>query len=273
MQASLPEYSFENAFSRGWQSLKASYGLVLGAAMTLVGIGIAFAVAGMIFEEALGFDPISIAETFFVSPMLNAGMILLTAMLARGHSPPYAALFHGFSRYWMVFLINLVVLACIAGLGLVLLPGLLAMMAGSDDLGTVLLFIGAICFLPAAIFLHTRIGFAVVIAVDPGTNCQGVSEALRQSWRMTEKHWLSLIGLYIVLGLIAIASALLLVLPLFFFGIPLLMTVTGAAYAQLANRLGGGVCTRCGYDLRGSPGARCPECGHWPDAGPMPAPR
>jgi hypothetical protein len=270
MNSQLPNYSFENAFARGWEVFKAHYGPVLAAALIPLGIGILFAIVGTVFAAVAGFDPLGILQALFIAPMLNAGVMLFTARLARGEAPPVGTVFDGFKVYWRVFLVNLLMMAISIVLAVFIIPGFIAMAAGAADLGLILIIVGALCVLLGAVFIQSRLGFATVIAADPAVGCRGVTDALRLSWRMTETSWVSLIGLYIVLGLIAIGCTLLLIIPLFLFAMPLMMAVIGAAYAQLSGPLvGGGFCPICGYPLDDSPDGRCPECGHRADTGPQ----
>jgi hypothetical protein len=62
---------------------------------------------------------------------------------------------------------------------------------------------------------------------------------MRLSWAITASpNWLPLIGLAIVLGLISVITFAACLLPLLFFGLPLVSAVWAEAYNQMSAELG-----------------------------------
>jgi hypothetical protein len=83
-----------------------------------------------------------------------------------------------------------------------------------------------ICIL---IMLYTKLIFASLLCIDPRTRL-GVCDSIATSWRMTGPVFWPLLGLIIVMGLILIGTIIVLVLPVFFVGIPLCLAITVSAY-------------------------------------------
>jgi len=69
-------------------------------------------------------------------------------------------------------------------------------------------------------------------------------ERLRRDENGLGPHWIVVVPLYAVAGVAAAAT----VPPVFLL-------------RRSRRRDAAGLCTSCGYDLRGTPGGRCPECG------------
>jgi hypothetical protein len=262
-------FSFEEAFSLGWRALKAAYWPLVGSVLVfgLIMLGI-----WVVEDFANSADPcmggvVSLAVGLFFTGPLSVGATYLGVRAVRGEAVSPGVLFHAFrADYWGTVVRNLVM----GLLGVVVIPfivpGTIMVWSGVAG-GEIILVAGVIAGVVAYIYCYTRYGFALLIGIDERVPRQEKKlEPLSMSWRMTSGLALPIFGLVLVLGLIAFASAVLLVLPLVFFGLPLLFAVYGAAYVQLTNQSGvtawsGDVCPECGYDLEGLNVATCPECG------------
>jgi hypothetical protein len=88
-----------------------------------------------------------------------------------------------------------------------------------------------ICIL---IVLSTKLIFSSLLCIDPRTRL-GVGASISTSWRMTSPVFWPLLGLFIVIGFILIGTTIVLVLPLFFVGIPLCLAIIVSAYELLMS--------------------------------------
>ncbi|MEX2218496.1 MAG: hypothetical protein WD749_07005 [Phycisphaerales bacterium] len=234
-------YSFGEAFSLGWRAFTANYGPLLLVSFVGMVISIGVSLAQNLIDRAIGVPGLlSLPISLLFSAQLTAGMMYAGVRAARGERVGLEHLFRGFSGarpYWPLAgvqgLVMLVMLVC-------MLPGLLVLAvsigAGAGPGAAVAALL--LCMLPAMYF-SSRFFMSAMVAVDERGGLPGPIEAMRASWGMTgELRWLSLIGLGLVLGLIALASALALLLPLLFFAMPLIVAVWGAAYVLLAGESG-----------------------------------
>jgi hypothetical protein len=237
-------FSFGEAFSQGSNTFKTRYGSLLGATavfiLVMIGIGIAQLVLDTVFGHADSNDPTlsDLLITVFVSNVFGPGLFLYAVQLHRGQSPGLGTLFAGFSRYWPMVGIGVLVSLIFGGiaLGMAFFAGLgfaVSSIGSAPDLslgaGFAIAVLVAVCL---SLFFATRLAFVSVLCIDPERQ-YGVTESFAASWRMTGPIFWPLLGLIIVLSLILTASLLLLVLPVIFVGIPLFTVVLAAAY-QLA---------------------------------------
>lgn len=234
-------FSFGAAFELGWRTFKAHYGALLGATMLLMlvsslGFFPLFVLLGGIIE-LFGQTPGSIAlanilymlvGAFFFNPIM-AGALLLFVKHVRGEeSPGIGTLFSGFGQpYKQVVSIGGIIIA------ITLVSQMVATEAWATYSAVAILF-GVALYL-ASLWVGLRLQFASVLCVDPAHRT-GVSESLRRSWELTRPPviW-SYMGLVVVTMAIAMTSFALLILPVFFFGLPLMMAVCAAAYVLLAD--------------------------------------
>jgi hypothetical protein len=153
----------------------------------------------------------------------------------RGESPAMGTLFAGFRRYWplvgigvllmLIFVGPIVVAALFLGFGALLMP-ITSAAAPAITVTAILVGLVLICIL---IMLYTKLIFASLLCIDPRTRL-GVCDSIATSWRMTGPVFWPLLGLIIVMGLILIGTIIVLVLPVFFVGIPLCLAITVSAY-------------------------------------------
>jgi hypothetical protein len=149
-------------------------------------------------------------------------------------------LFAGFRRYWplvgigvllmLIFMAPVVVAALFLGFGALFLGGTSAALP-AITVTAILVGLVLICIF---IMLYTKLIFASLLCIDPRTRL-GVCESISTSWRMTGPDFWPLLGLIIVMGLILIGTSILLVLPLFFVGIPLCLAITVSAYELIMS--------------------------------------
>ncbi|MCH9058165.1 MAG: hypothetical protein IIB55_06015 [Planctomycetes bacterium] len=269
--AASSELSVGGAFSSGWMIFTQNYGSLLAVTLIYVAIEIGFIIAGLVCEAMIGFNLIVFAKAIFFEPPMMAGVSYFAVQLARGHKPPIGDMFVGFSRYWaligvgiLVALIAITVLF-VAGLG----AGIVAVILfAAGPIAGVLGVVTAVAFVLFVMLAVTaRLWFASLICLDPHTGQPGVTESIAASWRATSgSAWGRILVIFILFMLIYVASILALVLPVLFFAMPLISAVIGATYVAIAPRTGliqgGRRCAFCGYDLYGVPSPICPECGN-----------
>ncbi|MCW5777401.1 MAG: hypothetical protein KIS87_13275 [Phycisphaeraceae bacterium] len=266
-------YSFGAAFEAGWSIFKGYYGLLICATLAYLAYSLVSGMIGWTLEQSIGFDPLGMLSPFLLDMHVHVGMLMLVVGLVRGASGGFGDVFHGFRRYGQVLLITLIYYVVIF---LVSLPLLIVVVAtvftsqGSSPGAALGLILAVIVVLPACAFFATRLYPGIVLIADPRARHLNLSECISLGWRMTGNMvWLSLIGLWIVLGVMVLISFLLLILPGIFFGMPLSIAVMGAAYSLLVAEHDIGSeqpstrCENCGYSREGLPPGmtRCPECG------------
>ena len=235
-------FSFSAAFEQGSNTFKTRYGALLGAVvvfiLVMLGAGIVQAIVNAAFGLGYEHDSMTIPDlliTIFFSNVFTVGIYLMAVQLHRGESPGMGTLFAGFSRYWPLVGIG-VLLSLIFGaiaIGVAFFAGVGMLTSSADGLalggGFVIAVLVGLCL---SLFFMTRLAFVGILCIDPQRQL-GVADSFATSWRMTGPIFWPLLGLIIVLSLIFIVSAVLLVLPAVFIGAPLFLAVLSAAY-QLA---------------------------------------
>ncbi len=238
-------FSFSAAFEKGFNTFKTRYGTLLGAVVVFILVMLGAGIVQVIVNAAFGinneYDSMTIPDlliTIFFSNVFTPGIFLMAVQLHRGESPGMGTLFAGFSRYWPLVGIG-VLLSLIFGaiaIGVAFFAGV-GMLTSSADATTGWMFgggfaIAAFVGLCLSWFFMTRLAFVSILCIDPQRQL-GVADSFATSWRMTGPIFWPLLGLIIVLSLILIVSIALLVLPVVFIGAPLFLAVLSAAY-QLA---------------------------------------
>ena len=236
------QFTFDAAFAKGMALFKSRYGGLLAATLVFILVLLGVGLVKALVNTVLGVDPNHTSPTatdhlidiFFTVP-LTAGILLIALLHLRGESPAMGTLFAGFRRYWplvgigvllmLIFVGPIVVAALFLGFGALFLGGTSAALP-AITVTAILVGLVLICIL---IMLYTKLIFASLLCIDPRTRL-GVCDSIATSWRMTGPVFWPLLGLIIVMGLILIGTIIVLVLPVFFVGIPLCLAITVSAY-------------------------------------------
>ena len=241
------QFTFDAAFTKGGSLFKSRYGGLLAATLIFILILVGVGLVKALINAVLGADPDRTSPTgtdhlidIFITTPLTPGILLLALLHLRGESPPMGTLFAGFRRYWplvgigvlltLIFAAPIVVAALFLGFGF-LLTGDTSAAVPAITVTAILVGLVLICIL---IVLSTKLIFASLLCIDPRTRL-GVCDSIATSWRMTGPVFWPLLGLIIVMGLILIGTIIVLVLPLFFVGIPLCLAITVSAYELIMS--------------------------------------
>lgn len=265
----VPYFSIVDSLRIGWGAFKTYYLQLLLAVVVFVAI----AIVASLFESSLGRSLlaqrlVSLAVMLLIGAQLHAGLAYVGVRAARSQKPDLRLLFRGFASartYWSIAgtqaLILVIGAACWAPLAVLVVAS-----GGIGNTPAVLLVVLFTAI--AMIYLGVRVGLAITLLVDEYAPPLGPIGAIRLSWRITRGELGRLLmALSVAMALLILATALALVLPAIFFGLPLAVGVWGAAYSLSVGtlRIGPGpfppTCPACGYDLSGSSGPGCPECG------------
>lgn len=241
------ELTVGGVFGAAHDVLKNNYGTILGAVAILIICAVVVSLVSTVIDEVLVdeddiIQPASMLTGLFVLTPLYVGPALLAAMRYRAGrgsgvaSGSTGTVFAGFTRYPTVLgiaaIINGVQWALMITIGLIVWGASASMgMAAAAIIGLVL----GLPMYVVMIWLSIRIGFAMLLSVDPMGTKPGAIEAIGQSWRLTAGHAWMLFAIGIVLGLVVFLSMLLLVLPAIFYGIPLALCGWGVMYMLVAG--------------------------------------
>ena len=217
-------FTIGNAFSQGWRAMKENYGALLGASLVY-----------SVIEMALGFVPIlgPLAGLIITGPLV-AGWMYMGVRAFRGRTE-FGDLFIGFRKfgetlgiYWLMVLVAL-------GAGIPLGIGVaVGAAAGIEGPGLGVALIGGVVSLVIYIVFAVRFAFSWQVCLDTQL---GVTGSMGRSWKLTQPHLWGLIGLFLCVGLMYIGLLLMCLLPGIFLGMPLTVTVIGAAYCLVAGEL------------------------------------
>jgi hypothetical protein len=215
-----------DVIGRAWGVVSANVGLAVGAAVVVM---ICMVVAGVI--PCLG-----MILGLVVNPVLIGGLSNLLLKLHRREPAEFGDVFSTFSTSFLpLFLFGLVqmVLSIIA-----MLPGYALIFAGnllaerSDGVSLVLALVGVLLILPPAIYLAVSWIFSPLLIVDKGLDFWPAMELSR---RVAAKHFLPILGLLVLCGLMLVAGALALCLGLFV-AVPIVFASIAVAYDDLFGR-------------------------------------
>ena len=267
------EYSFTNVWGQSWGMYKKSWlMLIAGVAIYLVA-NIPTQISnlaqnGLLFGQQKNPDQpawaaisggigcfILIYSIFVLLPLL-AGLIWMGLRAARGQTPMIGDILRGYRRFPTV--LGVAVLVYI----LALIPVILALAVGAAiiffgvgfevfkdsvqqqnfDSFSKAALLGAgvwtlICFI-VMYWILLRTSFALLVAVDESISARGPLACIEMSWKMTRGRALSLLGLFITVGVMMLATFLACCFPVIGLGYPLGLTMYGLAYNMLLNRDG-----------------------------------
>lgn len=250
------EFTVGEAIGEGHTLLMANYGLMLGVSvvvllLTLASMFIAGIADSMLVGPDAVFTPVATAMQFLVQTPLGIGVGMLAARRYRDNAGSFEDIFIGFTRYWQVVVIGLLMTVGLAVLmlcsvaGGALIVGLLSAVHTPSAIAVGAVLVAALFVL--LVYLGVRLMFAYLVCVDPRGSKPGPINSIKLSWYITSGHVLKLWLAGVAMGIIAIGCLLLLVLPFIFYALPLIGCITGVLYV-LVNPMP-------------------PEGESWPDAG------
>ena len=267
------EYSFTNVWGQSWAMYKKSWLMLTVGVVIYIAANIPTQISniaqnGLFFVQQQNPDqPIwpaisggaacfALIYSIFVLLPLLAGLLWMGLRTARGQTPMIGDILRGYRRF------PTVLGTCVLMYILILIPLILAFAVGAaliyfgvgfevfkDGLQkqdfdsfskAAILGAGAwflIC-LVVTYWIGLRTSFALLVAVDESISARGPLACIEMSWRMTRGRALSLLGLFITVGVIMIATTLCCCLPVIGLGCPLALTIYGLAYNMLLNRDG-----------------------------------
>ncbi len=207
-------FSFGGGFGRIWNNVTDGYWLGLGVVLVAT-----------ILMAIVSFIPVvSLIGAFVVTPQLTAGIAWFYLKRTRGEAPAFDTVFDGF-RLRFGSLAGVAAIQLLAGI--VMAIGLFVLMlpfgvsfgdieageamepAAAGAFAVVMFLVVIVMSLLAGRFLLVH----VILLDQPQT---GVIDAFRLSWRITGPKFWTLVLLALVVGLINMAAALLLIVPLIF---------------------------------------------------------
>ena len=267
------EYSFTNVWGQSWAMYKKSWlMLTAGVAIYLVA-NIPTQISnlaqnGLLFGQQKNPDQpawaaisggigcfILIYSIFVLLPLL-AGLIWMGLRAARGQTPMIRDILRGYRRF------PTVLGTCVLVYILILIPLILALAVGAaiiffgvgfevfkdgvqqQDFDSfskaALLGAGAWTFICIIVmyWIGLRTSFSLLVAVDESISARGPLACIEMSWKMTRGRALSLLGLFITIGVMTLATLFACCLPVIGLGYPLALTMYGLAYNMLLNRDG-----------------------------------
>lgn len=203
---------------------------------------------------ALGFasNCFGILWGFGVQLPLSVGVFLIAIRIARGDSPGIVDIFHGYRRLpaqWGAVILQylasmplyaatalMVVLATV----LFVFPSTLQEMApavqvGAAVVGGVLIVLSLPVFVVAT-WIAVRMTFCVLAVADPAMGGLGPIAAVGSAWRISKGHAFQLVGLFIIMFLVAMVTALCCLVPLFVIGLPTIFALVAAAWVLIMRR-------------------------------------
>lgn len=244
-------YSFAAAFSVGWDSFKAQWGVLALIGLLYIAVTTVLSLplyAGMLTVQSAGWtsDTITLMVvlatatqlvSFFVGLPLLAGVLYAGVRAAR-RELRFADCLAGFRRYGAV--LGTVVLGGLIIFAAVLVPYLIVIGGGMmvinqtaltlTLLGVVIAIIGYALALAIAFPATVALIFSVLLVVDPRVSAAGGMSALIEGFAMTKGNRPSLCGLLFVLYLILGMSVYACCVGVVLLGAPLMLAGIGAAY-------------------------------------------
>ena len=267
------EYSFTNVWGQSWAMYKKSWLMLTAGVVIFLVANIPSQISnlaqnGLLFGQQKNPDQpawsaisggigcfILIYSIFVLLPLL-AGLIWMGLRAARGQTPMIGDILRGYRRFPTV--LGTYVLVYI----LILIPLILALAVGAAiiffgvgfevfkdgvqqqdfDSFSLVAFLGAgawafICSI-VMYWIGLRTSFALLVAVDESISARGPLACIEMSWKMTRGRALSLLGLFITMGVMMFATLFACCLPVIGLGYPLALTMYGLAYNMLLNRDG-----------------------------------
>lgn len=267
------EYSFTNVWGQSWAMYKKSWlMLTAGVAIYLVA-NIPTQISnlaqnGLLFGQQKNPDQPAWAAIFggvgcfiliysiFVLLPLLVGLLWMGLRAARGQTPMIGDILRGYRRFptvlgtcVLVYILILIPIICAVGVGAAIAffgGGLEAMKDGLQktdfdnySLVAILVAFGwALICLVVMYWIGLRTSFALLVAVDESISARGPLACIEMSWKMTRGRALSLLGLFITMGVMMLATLFACCLPVIGLGYPLALTMYGLAYNMLLNRDG-----------------------------------
>jgi hypothetical protein len=190
-----------SCLSRGWALVKANLGLVIGATFLV-----------MLCNQASGFIPfLGILLSLIVQGPLLGGLNVFYLKLIRGEQAGIGDAFSGFSKlFWPLcgtfLLMILIIYACFIPLAAAFF------IQPSGEPIMVLLILTGILGVVGAVWLGISFIFALPLAADLEL---GPWSALRTSFRVVARHWLSVFVLALVAGIISMLGLLACIIGVF----------------------------------------------------------
>tara|TARA_R110000782_G_scaffold20398_3_gene55090 strand:- start:18834 stop:19727 length:894 start_codon:yes stop_codon:yes gene_type:complete len=266
--------TISNVLSLSHRLYTARWGLIVGAfSLAVVIQWIIGAVTGLIdiaiFGQGLIVSPLNLLAQILISTPLLVGALYVAVRVYRNEPATLGDLWIGFSRWLPVVAVGLLVQLAVYGamLPIGVAAGILAG-AGGGPATVAVAVILAIGLLILAIWLSIRLYFATMLCADPAGPNLGVVDSITTSWRITSGHAWTLFVVAVAMGIVAMLSLVLLIVPFFLYGGPVLVCGGAAAYALACHKAGiiplapYDDCPHCGYSMRDAPTDICPECGN-----------
>lgn len=253
-------FSLGEALRLGWQTYRKQWGNLVLCTLVFMGLNLLIQSPSIIAQIAMSAgmgDPNSPAMAIgatallplscctwvlqiFVALPLGASFMYCGAQAVRGELK-VGDCFQGFRRYWGVLGISVVcqlmstciMFAAVVPGGILLIVGIATESIAIVILGAALmmgLLMTALAFFLAIMYLPP------VLVTDPRMRAEVLPGSMLIAWQLGRKGGSpSLLALALMLGAVAILSALLFFVPLILVGMPLMMACFGAAYVLLTN--------------------------------------